>query len=71
MLNFFYITASNLAYPIEDLNSRVMSLLINQEGTVFEKDFDNKTTDLAMAMTEFNIYENILQVYFAHLFTEV
>jgi hypothetical protein len=54
MLIFFYITFSNLAHPIEVLNSRVMSLLINQENTVFEKDFGNKTADLAKAMTEFN-----------------
>jgi Protein of unknown function (DUF2950) len=43
-----------LAYPAEYLNSGVMSFLINQEGTVFEKDLGGKTVDVAKGMTEFN-----------------
>jgi hypothetical protein len=43
-----------LAYPAEYCVSGVMSFLINQEGTVFEKDFGNNTADVAKAMTEFN-----------------
>lgn len=43
-----------LAYPAEYCVSGVMSFLINQEGTVFEKDLGNKTADVARAMTEFN-----------------
>jgi hypothetical protein len=31
-----------------------MSFLINQEGTIFEKDFGDKTADVAKAMNEFN-----------------
>jgi len=43
-----------LAYPAEYCVSGVMSFLINQEGTVLEKDFGDKTADVAKAMTEFN-----------------
>jgi hypothetical protein len=43
-----------LAYPAEYCVSGVMSFLINQEGTVFEKDFGDKTANVAKTMTEFN-----------------
>lgn len=43
-----------LAYPAEYCNSGVMSFLINQEGTVFEKDLGSKTAEVAKSMTEFN-----------------
>jgi biotin carboxyl carrier protein len=43
-----------LAYPAEYSVSGVMSFLINQEGTVFEKDFGDKTAILAKDITEFN-----------------
>jgi hypothetical protein len=43
-----------LAYPAEYSNSGVMSFLINQGGTIFEKDFGEKTADVAKVMTEFN-----------------
>jgi hypothetical protein len=43
-----------LAYPAEYCVSGVMSFIINQEGTVFEKDFGDKTADVAMATAEFN-----------------
>jgi hypothetical protein len=43
-----------LAYPAEYCVSGVMSFLINQEGTVFDKDFRDRTADVAKAMTEFN-----------------
>jgi hypothetical protein len=43
-----------LAYPAEYGVSGVMSFLINQEGTVFEKDYGDKTAEVAKAMTEFN-----------------
>jgi len=42
------------AYPAEYSVSGVMSFLINQEGTVFEKDLGEKTVDVAKATTEFN-----------------
>jgi hypothetical protein len=43
-----------LAYPAEYGVSGVMSFLINQEGTVLEKNFGDKTVDMAKAITEFN-----------------
>ncbi len=43
-----------LAYPAEYSVSGVMSFLVNQDGTVFEKDFGDKTAAVAKAMTEFN-----------------
>jgi Protein of unknown function (DUF2950) len=43
-----------LAYPAEYAVSGVMSFLIDQEGTVLEKDFGDKTSEVAKAMTEFN-----------------
>jgi hypothetical protein len=43
-----------LAYPAEYGVSGVMSFLINQEGTVLEKDFGDKTAEVAKAMNEFN-----------------
>lgn len=43
-----------LAYPAEYGVSGVMSFQINQEGTVFEKNFGDKTVDMAEAITEFN-----------------
>lgn len=43
-----------LAYPAEYGVSGVMSFQINQAGTVFEKDFGDKTVDMAKAVAEFN-----------------
>jgi hypothetical protein len=43
-----------LAYPAEYRSSGVMTLMINQDGTVFEKDLGAHTADLAKAITEFN-----------------
>lgn len=43
-----------LAYPAEYGVSGVMSFQINQEGTVFKKNFGDKTVDMAEAITEFN-----------------
>jgi hypothetical protein len=43
-----------LAYPAEYRNSGVMTLMINQDGTVYEKDLGAQTADLAKAITEFN-----------------
>ena len=44
-----------LAYPAEYGNSGVMSFLINQDGVVFEKNLGDKTTDVAKAITAFNL----------------
>lgn len=43
-----------VAYPAEYGNSGVMSFLISQEGTVFEKDLGEKTADVAKTITAFN-----------------
>jgi hypothetical protein len=43
-----------LAYPAEYRNSGVMSLLINQDGAVVQKDLGEKTEDIAKTITEFN-----------------
>jgi hypothetical protein len=43
-----------LAYPAEYRNSGVMTLMINQDGNVCEKDLGPQTADLAKAITEFD-----------------
>jgi hypothetical protein len=43
-----------LAYPAEYRNSGVITLMINQDGIVYEKDLGPKTADLAKAITEFD-----------------
>ena len=43
-----------LAYPAEYRSSGVMTLMINQDGTVYEKDLGARTSDLAKAITEFD-----------------
>jgi Protein of unknown function (DUF2950) len=43
-----------LAYPAEYRNSGVMTLIINQDGTMFQKDLGEKTADIAKTMNEFN-----------------
>jgi Protein of unknown function (DUF2950) len=43
-----------LAYPAEYRNSGVMTLVINQDGQVFQKDLGEKTADLAKGMNQFD-----------------
>jgi hypothetical protein len=43
-----------LAYPAEYRNSGVMTLLIDQDGTVIQKDLGENTAEIAKATTEFN-----------------
>lgn len=43
-----------LAYPAEYRNSGVMTLVINQDGLVFQKDLGAQTADLAKSITEFD-----------------
>jgi hypothetical protein len=43
-----------LAYPAEYRNSGVMTLMINQDGLVFQKDLGEKTAELAKTMNEFD-----------------
>jgi hypothetical protein len=43
-----------LAYPADYRNSGVMTLIINQDGIVYQKDLGAQSADLAKAITEFN-----------------
>ena len=43
-----------LAYPAEYRNSGIMTFIVDKDGTVYQKDLGEKTTDLAVAMTEYN-----------------
>ena len=43
-----------LAYPAEYRNSGIMTFIVDKGGTVHQKDLGEKTTDVAMAMTEYN-----------------
>jgi hypothetical protein len=42
-----------LAYPAEYRNSGIMTFIIDKGGTVYQKDLGEKTTDVAVAMTEY------------------
>lgn len=43
-----------LAYPADYRNSGIMTFVVGQDGTVYQKDLGEKTADLAAAMTEYN-----------------
>jgi len=43
-----------VAYPAEYRSSGVMTFIVNENGTVFEKDLGKKTDVLGKAMTEYN-----------------
>jgi len=43
-----------VAYPAEYRNSGVMTFIVNQNGTVYEKDLGPDTAKLAAAMSEYN-----------------
>jgi hypothetical protein len=43
-----------LAYPADYRSSGVMTFLVNGNGTIYQKDLGEKTTDLAQQMTEYN-----------------
>ena len=43
-----------VAYPAEYPDSGIMTFLMNQDGTVLQKDLGTKTDEIASAMTEFN-----------------
>ena len=43
-----------VAYPAEYRNSGVMTFVVNQDGTVYEKDLGPKTADLAKQMKAYN-----------------
>jgi hypothetical protein len=43
-----------VAYPAEYRNSGVMTFIVNQDGTMFQKDLGPDTAKIAEAMTSFN-----------------
>jgi len=43
-----------VAYPAEWGNSGIMTFMVNQDGTVYEKNLGPKTEATARAMTVFN-----------------
>jgi hypothetical protein len=43
-----------LAYPAAYRNSGIMTFIVSKDGTVYQKDLGEKTTDLAIAMAEYN-----------------
>jgi hypothetical protein len=43
-----------LAYPAAYRNSGIMTFIIDKDGTVYQKDLGEKTTDVAVAMAEYN-----------------
>lgn len=42
-----------LAYPAEYRSSGVMSFVVDQTGTIYQKDFGEKTADIAQQMTDY------------------
>ena len=46
-----------LAYPAKYGDSGIMTFVINQNGTVYQKDLGKTTDEAAAAMTEFNPYK--------------
>jgi len=43
-----------LAYPAEYRNSGIMTFVVGKDGTVYQKDLGEKTTDIAAVTTEYN-----------------
>jgi len=43
-----------LAYPAEYRNSGIMTFIVGRDGTVYQKDLGEKTTEIAEAMTEYD-----------------
>jgi hypothetical protein len=43
-----------LAYPAEYRNSGIMTFILGKDGTVYQKDLGEKTTDLAAATVQYN-----------------
>ena len=44
-----------LAYPAEYRKSGIMTFIVGKDGVVYQKDLGEKTGEVAMAMTEFNL----------------
>lgn len=43
-----------LAYPTEYRNSGIMAFIVGKDGTVYQKDLGEKTTEVAVALAEYN-----------------
>ncbi len=43
-----------VAYPVEYRSSGVMTFIVDQSGTIYEKDLGPDTTKLAQAMTSYD-----------------
>ncbi len=43
-----------LAYPAEYRNSGIMTFIVGKDGTIYQKDLGEKTTDLGAAMVQYN-----------------
>jgi hypothetical protein len=43
-----------LAYPAEYRNSGIMTFIVGKDGVVYQKDLGEKTSDVAIAVTEYN-----------------
>ena len=43
-----------LAYPAEYRDSGIMTFIVGKDGTVYQKDLGEKTTDVAVGMAEYN-----------------
>jgi hypothetical protein len=43
-----------LAYPAEYRNSGIMTFIVGEDGVVYQKDLGEKTSEVAVAMTEYN-----------------
>jgi hypothetical protein len=43
-----------IAFPAEYRNSGIMTFIVGKDGAVYQKDLGEKTSDVAIAMTEFN-----------------
>jgi len=44
-----------LAYPTEYRNTGIMTFIVGKDGVVYQKDLGEKTGEVALAMTEFNL----------------
>jgi hypothetical protein len=43
-----------LAYPTDYRNSGIMSFLVGEDGTLYQKDLGEHTTEAAAAITDYN-----------------
>ncbi len=51
-----------LAYPAEYRNSGIMTFIVGKDGIVYQKDLGDKTTEVAVAMAEYNPGDGWIEV---------